>query len=315
MQTFMQMRENKRIENKYVCVGLDVSSDNIPPEIIAFLRKELRVDFGAKGPLVKAFNRKIIEATNDIAATYKYNLGFYLADGLQGLWALQESVEMSRVIAPDVPIILDGKFGDVGLSSSQYAKFAFEELRVDAVTVNPWGGRADGLDAFLEYKDKGIFVWCRGSNNGAEEFQDIEFLSISAGALYDKPIYELIAERVSGFNEYEGPVPEAGWNVNANCGVVMGATYPEQLARVRQVVGDMPILIPGIGAQKGDLEKAVEAAIHIDLKTGKKSLPAIFNSSRGIIYASEGEDFAEAARQKAIEMNDEIMKALGGMGA
>jgi orotidine-5'-phosphate decarboxylase len=306
----MDMLRKKFTERKNVCVGLDTEHAKIPDCVLSIYDRMIGI-----GPRMRMFNRDIVEATCDIVCMYKYNLGFYLREGMQGIWALEFSVKDARAIAPDVPIILDGKFGDVGLSSSQYAKFAFEVLGVDAVTVNPWGGRGDGLDAFLKYKNKGIFVWCRGSNEGAREIQDLKINTVSGGALYDQPIYELVAERVSGFNEYEGPMPESGWNANRNCGVVMGATYPDQLARVRQVVGDMPILATGIGAQKGDLKKAVKAAIYTDLKTGQKSLPAIFNSSRGIIYASEGEDFAESARQKAIEMNDEIMKVLGDVGA
>jgi orotidine-5'-phosphate decarboxylase len=184
-----------------------------------------------------------------------------------------------------VPIILDGKFGDIGHSAAKYAKFAFEELGVDAVTVDPWGGRADGLDAFLEYKDKGIFVWCRGSNKGAEEFQDRLYLDV--------------ALRVGKL-----------WNTAGNCGLVMGATHPTKFVEVRRVVGDMPMLIPGIDAQKGDLEKSIEAAICTDLTTGERSLPAIINSSRGIIYASKGEDFTEAARKKTEEFNDKILNVL-----
>jgi len=295
----MQMLEHKRKENKYICVGLDTNFEDIPEKVSDFLRKEdVKLNCGGTGPLIKAFNRRIIAATKDVAGAYKYNLGFYLANGLQGHWALQESIGVSREMAPDVPVILDGKFGDVGLSSSQYARFAFEVLGVDAVTVNPYGGREDGLDAFLEYKDKGIFVWCRGSNGGAKDFQDLEIVNISFDALYDEPVYEFVAETVSV------------WNANKNCGVVTGATYPDQLGRIRQVVGDMPMLIPGIGAQKGDLKKTVKAAIYTNPKTGEKSLPAIFNSSRGIIYASSGEDFAEAVRKKARSPNRKILKTL-----
>jgi len=290
----MQMLKKKHGERKHACIGLDTRLEEI----------------SATGHNILEFNKAIIRATKDIVCAYKPNLGFYLADGIRGLYALRETVEFSHTIAPGVPVILDGKFGDIGLSAAQYAKFAFEQIGADAVTVNPWCGLADGIDAFLECKNKGIFVWCRGSNKGSAEFQDLEITTVSAGALYDQPLYERVAEDVSGFNEYGGPRIKDSWNTNLNCGIVVGATYPEQLARIRRVVGDMPILIPGVGAQHGDLEKSVRAALYTDFETGEKTFPAIINSSRGIIYASSGEDFAEAARKKTLELNRQIRKTL-----
>ena len=307
--SFMQALKEKREEKKWVSVGLDTDFDEIPPEVVEFLRKRYNLaSYEAQGPVMFAFNRTIIEATCDIVACYKINPEFYAASGLQGFWALERTAEYLHDMHLGFPWIFDRKYGDVGHTNKASAHYAFGILKVGAVTVNPWGGREDGLDVFLKYKNKGIFIWCRGSNKGAREIQDIKITTISGGALCDEPIYELIAERVSGFIEYVGPSPELGWNISRNCGLVMGATYPEQLAQVRRVIGDMPILIPGIGAQKGDLAKTVKAAVYIDPETGKKSLPAIFNSSRSIIYASEGEDFAEVARQRTLDLNIEIVK-------
>lgn len=308
-RNFMKMVKAKWPESS-LCVGLDTDPEKISDEIKALIRKEDNLPpSGSVGPLMLGFNKRLIRATKDLVCAYKPNLGFYLAQGLQGLWALEETVWFSHDVAPDVPVILDSKSGDIGSSAAQYAKFAFDVIGADAVTVNPWGGRADGIDSFLKYADKGIFVWCRGSNEGSREIQDTEIIHPYPGGA-DQPLYQMVAELISGFMDYGGFDPEYGWNINSNCGLVVGVNKSDPLAiqKARWAVGDIPILVPGIGAQGGDLEKAVKDAIYTDPETGEKSFPAIINSSRGILYKSSGPDFAEAAREEAKRLRDEINK-------
>lgn len=308
MQSCMEMLKKKWGENKFVCVGFDPQWDKMP--------KHLTVNNIGRGPRMKDFITSIIYETRDVACAYKANLWFYLAEGLQGLWALEESINFAKGTAPNVPVGLDMKAGDIGSTMEQAAKFAFDILGADFITVNPWGGKEDGLDAVLKYKDKGIFVWCRGSNEGTKEFQEMKVQTISMGALLEECVYEVISERVSGFNEYYGCVPENGWNFNRNCGVVVGASKgrAEPIKRVRRLVADMPILIPGIGVQEGDLEASVKAALYTDRTGGVRTFPAFINSSRSIIYASSGKDFAETARSETIELNNKILEILKNEG-
>ncbi len=307
------MLDAKFSEGKNVCVGLDTDSSEISKEIDEFLRNKYKIPpSGSQGVVMRRFNREIIGATCDLVAAYKYNYWFYANQMYQGLHALQYSINSSREFAPDVPIILDFKAGDIGVSMKKAAEFAFEKLGVDAVTVNPWGGCDDGLDAFFEYEDKMIFVWCKGSNAGSREIQSLyalpgrytpqHFINPgNVGVGYKQwvkhvaesivPLYKMLAEQV----HY--------WNMHDNIGLVVGATYPDELKEVRKIVGDeMPILVPGIGAQGGDVEEAVKAA-------GPRTL---FNSSRGIIYASKELDFAEAARTKVVILQNEIDKWRSG---
>jgi len=175
--------------------------------------------------------------------------------------------------------IIDAKRGDIGNTSRMYAKSIFEDLKADAVTVSPYLG-GDSISPFLAYEDKCAFILCLTSNKGAEDFQLQE--------IDNKPLYELVAEKI------------VQWNQKGNCGLVVGATYPDQLKRIREIVGKLPILIPGVGAQKGDVEKTVRFG------TDNQGNLAIINSARGIIYASTGEDFADAAREKAESLRDSI---------
>ena len=231
---------------------------------------------------VLEFNRAIIEATSDIVCAYKPNLAFYEAMGIEGMKAL----EATRACIPEsIPVIGDAKRGDIGATSRAYAKALFDGYGFDAITVSPYLG-GDSLMPFLEYREKGVFVLCRTSNPGSA---DLQRLSISG-----TPLFEMVAERSRGWNDY------------GNIGLVVGATYPDDLARVRRICPDMPILIPGVGAQGGDLAAAVTCGVDAN---GEK---AIINSSRSIIYASSGADFAEAARRAAIELRDEINRLLRG---
>jgi orotidine-5'-phosphate decarboxylase len=250
--------------NSLLCVGLDTDIGKIPE----FLLKE-------DDPLF-SFNKKIIDSTSDLVSAYKPNAAFYEASGVKGWEALKKTCEY---IPKEIPIIIDAKRGDIGNTARMYAKAIFEDLKGDASTVNPYLGE-DSISPFLAYEDKCAFILCLTSNKGAEDFQ--------LRKIDDKPLYELVAKKI------------LQWNEKGNCGLVVGATYPEQLKRIREIVGKMPILIPGVGAQKGDVEKTIRFG------TDDEGNLAIINSSRGIIYASGKEDFADAARDKAKSLRDTI---------
>lgn len=247
-----------------LCVGLDIDPKKMPSGM------------GDTMTGMAQFALRIIKATSDIVAAYKPNLAFFEALGPDGLSLLK--LVCSR-IPDDTLIILDGKRGDIGNSAGFYANALFELYRADWVTVNPYMGY-DSLRPFLEYKEKGTFVLCLTSNAGARDFQRLEFDG--------KPLYVHVAQRV------------ASWNNEGNCGLVVGATFPEQLAEIRGDAENMPILIPGVGAQGGDLEKAVRGG------TDNFTKPAIINVSRSVLYASDGEDFDAAARASVEKLNDQI---------
>ncbi len=255
--------------NSLLCIGLDPDIDKLPDSFKS-----------SNNPLFE-FNKAIIDATADLVCAFKPNSAFYEAHGAKGIEELKQTFDYIRSDYPDIPLILDFKRGDIGNTNNFYAQFAFDYLGVDAVTVQSWQGR-EAIQPFLDIKDKGIIVWCKASNEGSGEFQDLE--------LNGKKLYLQIAENVS-----------KEWNTNTNCLLVVGATYPSELKEVRNIVGDnMVLLVPGIGAQGGDTEAAVKASVN------SKGDGVIINSARGIIYASGGQDFAEKARAKAIETRDLI---------
>ena len=256
-----------------LCVGLDVDPQRMP----------------VADPL--EFNQAIIDATAGLVCAYKPNLAFYEALGLPGLKALEGTVEYIRRNAPLAVIIGDAKRGDIGPSGVAYAKAMFQVWDFDVVTVNAWGGQ-DTVAPFLEDPDRGVFIWCRGSNPGSADLQDL----IVDGAKGAVPLYSHLARAV------------ASWNQKGNVGLVMGATNPEQLADVRSICPDMPLLIPGVGAQGGDLADAIR------LGTDEKGRRALINSSRGIIYASSGSDFAEAAAWEAANLRNSINLVLEAEG-
>lgn len=283
--TFVEMlRVRWQKANSMVCVGLDSDKAQVP---------ELA---GGIGP----FNKSLISMTRDFVCAYKPNIAFYEDQWVEGLQVLKETFEFSREVALDIPIILDAKRTDIGNTNKGYVRMAFDVLKADAITVNPYFG-GEALKPFLDRADKGVIVLCRTSNDGAKEFQDLPipldvlpkevndfFKSIWAGPTAVR-LYEYVAYRA---------VKE--WNKNGNVLLVVGATYPEELKRVRQIVGDMPLLIPGIGAQLGDLEKTVKAGLD---STG---FGEIINSGRAVIFASKGGDFAEAAGREAKKLRDQI---------
>jgi orotidine-5'-phosphate decarboxylase len=253
-----------------LCVGLDPDVSRMP--------SGLR-DLPAKDAIV-AFNRAIIEATRDLVCAYKPNLGFFIAHGIAGLEAL---VETRASIPDDIPVLLDCKVGDIGSTAASYARGFFDEWRFDAVTVNPFLGE-DSLAPFLAYPDRGVLVLCKTSNPGSGEWQDL--------VVGDErePLYLKLAERIARWDE----------DYPASVGLVVGATYPEQVASIRQRCPELTILLPGIGAQAGDLEAAVSSG----LDAGGGGL--IVTSSRGIIYAGSGPDFAERGREAAEKLRASV---------
>ncbi len=232
---------------------------------------------------VLVFNRSIINATCEHACAFKLNTEFYFALGGGGMHVLLETIKYIHEAAPDVPVILDRKAGDIGNTNLGTVTMAFDYLQADAITVNPYLGR-EALEPFLDRKEKGVIVLCRTSNTGAGEFQDLI-------VRHNEPLYQHIARSVA----YE-------WNRDGNCMLVVGATNPAELKEVRAIVGGMPILIPGVGAQGGDVKEVVMA--------GRDSLGKgiLINSSRAIIFASSDIDFSEVARRETVELNTLINK-------
>ncbi len=235
------------------------------------------------------FNRAIIDATSDLVCAYKPNLAFYEALGIDGLVALQKTVEH---ITSKVPVIGDAKRGDVGNTAKAYAKALFEVFGFDAATVNPYMG-FDAVEPFLSYRDKSIFILCRTSNASAADFQDLACSSAHG----PHRLYKVVAEKAQE------------WNREDNIGLVVGATYPEELLEVRQLCPQMTLLVPGIGAQGGNLDLAVKHGVDA---TG---LGAIFASSRQILYASQGSDFDRAAREATDKMRRQINSILSNRSA
>ena len=225
---------------------------------------------------VLEFNKAIIEATNDLVCAYKPNLAFYEALGSEGLAILEKTV---RYVPGDIPVIADAKRGDIGNTARAYARALFSVFGFDAATVNPYLG-FDSIEPFISNQDKGVFILCRTSNPGATDFQNL--------CINGLPLYEVVAQKASE------------WNIHGNIGLVVGATYPEELKRVRSICPEMPLLIPGIGAQGGDLASAVRYGADA---RGRK---AIISVSRQILYASQQKDFAQAARNAAREIRTRI---------
>jgi len=273
-RNFRELLEAKWDEKKFLCIGLDSAFEKIPE----VARKE-----SARETIV-AFNRAIVDATKTFVCAYKPNSAFYEARGDEGWAALRETIQYILEQAPDAPVILDAKRADIGNTNNGYVDSIFGHLQADAVTVHPYLG-SEALKPFLDRKEKGVFVLCRTSNGGSEELQD---LTVDGEPLY-KRVARLVAEK---------------WDANGNCGVVVGATYPKELKEVRSIVGDMPILIPGVGAQGGDLEKAVAAG------KDSKGRGILVSAARSIIFASHGADFAEKAGVSARQLHDSILKVL-----
>jgi orotidine-5'-phosphate decarboxylase len=261
-----QLQESWARSDSLVCVGLDPELERFPGAVTSH-----------PSPIFQ-FNRAIIDATADLVCAYKPQFAHYAAYEAED--QLERTIEYIHRSYPGVPVILDAKRGDVGNTAERYAIEAFERYGADAVTVNPYLG-GDSLEPFLKHEDRGVVILCRTSNPGARDVQDLD---VGNRKLYHR-VAELAAKR---------------WNSRGNCLLVVGATYPRELAEVREIVGDMPFLVPGVGAQGGDVDQAVRNGQTPD-GTG-----LIISSSRSILYASAGEDFASAARRATATLREQI---------
>jgi orotidine-5'-phosphate decarboxylase len=261
--------------NSLLCVGLDPDFERLPTSIQ-----------GSDAPYF-SFNKEIIDATADLVCAYKPNSAFYEARGATGIQELQLTCAYIQENYPFIPIILDFKRGDIGNTNQQYARFAFDYIGADAVTIQPWCG-AESVQAFLDYKDKGIIVLVRTSNPGAKEFQDLE--------VNGEKLYISVAKNIRD-----------DWNKNGNCLLVVGATYPNEMRKIRRLMGDgMIFLVPGLGVQGGDLKEVLKAGLN------SSGSGLIINSSREVIFASKT-NFAEAARAKAEELKNAINERRGSL--
>jgi len=262
-----------RSNDSLLCVGLD-------PDIARF-PEHLR----SHPDGIVEFSRAIVDATADLACAFKPQIAYFAALGAER--QLETICSYIRAKYPQIPLILDAKRGDIGATAHQYAREAFERYGADAVTVNPYMG-FDSVEPYMDWEDRGVIVLCRTSNAGGS---DLQFLDVGGRPLYQH-VARLVAEK---------------WNRNGQCALVVGATFPEEIAQVREIVGDMPLLVPGIGAQGGDIEATVGAG-RTAAGTGM-----MINSSRAILYAKaeEGEDFAAAARRVALETRDAINRYRG----
>jgi orotidine-5'-phosphate decarboxylase len=267
MSGFMEKLKSAWERNdSLLCVGLDPEIERFPRHILA------------EASPIFHFNRSIIDATADLVCAFKPQFAHYAAYEAED--QLERTIEYIHRSYPHVPVILDAKRGDVGNTAERYAIEAFERYGADAVTVNPYLG-TDALEPFLRHADRGVIVLCRTSNPGAGELQDL--------IVGDRPLYQVVAG-----------LAVSRWNGHGNCLLVVGATYPKELAEVRAIVGDMPLLVPGVGAQGGSVAQVVE---HGQTRAGSGLL---VSSSRAILYAAADAGFAGAAREAAHQLRAEI---------
>lgn len=271
------LRAAERQNGSMLCVGLDPEPAKFPA--------------GMRGDPSKIYDfcAAIVDATADLVIAFKPQIAYFAAHRAED--QLERLMGHMRRVAPQVPIILDAKRGDIGSTAEQYAKEAFERYGADAVTLSPFMG-FDSVQPYLKYQGKGAFLLCRTSNPGGDDLQNQRLSSVPGEPL----LYEHIARLA------QGP-----WNLNGQLGLVVGATYPVEIERVRAVAPTVPLLIPGVGAQGGDAVATVKAGWRgVD---GETAAPIIVNSSRAILYASSGEDFAHAARREAIKTRDALQAA------
>ena len=272
-----QLRTAERINGSLLCVGLDPEPAKFPDSM--------------KGDVSKIYDfcAAIVDATADLVIAFKPQIAYFAAHGAEA--QLERLMEHMRRTAPQVPIILDAKRGDIGSTAEQYAKEAFERYGADCVTLSPFMG-FDSVQPYLKYHGKGAFLLCRTSNPGGDDLQNQRL----AGLEGQPTLFEHIASLV------QGP-----WNLNGQLGLVVGATYPTEIERVRKVAPTVPLLIPGVGAQGGDAVATVKAGYRA--ANGETTAPIVVNSSRAVLYASGGADFAQAARTAAIATRDQLRAA------
>ena len=279
--TFLeQLQGAERQNGSLLCVGLDPEPSKFPSSL--------------KGDTSKIYDfcAQIVDATADLAIAFKPQIAYFAAHRAED--QLEKLMEHMRRHAPHVPVILDAKRGDIGSTAEQYAKEAFERYGADAVTLSPFMG-FDSVQPYLKYHGKGAFLLCRTSNPGGDDLQNQRLASVEGQPL----MYEHIAKLA------QGP-----WNLNGQLGLVVGATYPAEIERVRSLAPTLPLLIPGVGAQGGDAVATIKAGYR--QSQGATTGAVIVNSSRAILYASSGDDFAQAARQEAMRTRDVLKAAAQG---
>jgi len=273
--TFLeQLRAAGQRNGSLLCVGLDPEPTRLPAA--------MRGDAGK----IYDFCARIVDATADLAIAFKPQIAYFAANRAED--QLERLMEHIRRNAPHVPTILDAKRGDIGSTAEQYAREAFERYGADAVTLSPFMG-FDSIVPYLKYEGKGAFLLCRTSNPGGDDLQAQRLAGVPGEPL----LYEHIARQAQG-----------AWNLNGQLGLVVGATYPAEIERVRALAPTVPLLIPGVGVQGGDAAATVKAG-------WREDAPIVVNSSRAIIYASSGDDFAEAARGEAMRLRDQLEAAKG----
>ena len=279
--TFTHMLQRAHAQNQsLLCVGLDPDPAKFPAH--------LKGDAGR----IYDFCAAIVDATADLAMAFKPQIAYFAAHRAEE--QLERLMAHMKRVAPDVPVILDAKRGDIGSTAEQYAIEAFERYGADAVTLSPFMG-FDSVQPYLKYHGKGAFLLCRTSNPGGDDLQNQRLASVDGQPL----LYEHVARLA------QGP-----WNQNGQLGLVVGATYPKEIERVRQLAPTLPLLIPGVGAQGGDAVATIRAGLRTNA-SGAMTGPVIVNSSRAILYASNGEDFAKAARAEAQRTRDTLNAARG----
>ena len=272
--TFLEMLRAAAAQNQsMLCVGLDPEPSRFPAK------------FNGDASKIYDFCAAIVDSVADLVIAFKPQIAYFAAHRAEG--QLERLMAHMRSTAPHVPVILDAKRGDIGSTASQYAIEAFERYGADAVTLSPFMG-FDSIEPYLKYHGKGAFLLCRTSNPGGDDLQNQRLASVEGQPL----LYEHIARLA------QGP-----WNVNGQLGLVVGATYPAEIERVRSVAPTLPLLIPGVGAQGGDAVATVRAGWRLDA-------PIIVNSSRAVLYASTDDNFADAARRVALDTRDLLQAAL-----
>jgi orotidine-5'-phosphate decarboxylase len=264
-----------------LCVGLDPEPSRFPAD--------LKGDAGR----IYDFCAAIVDATADLVLAFKPQIAYFAAHRAEA--QLEKLMDHMRRVAPQVPVILDAKRGDIGSTAEQYAIEAFERYGADAVTLSPFMGY-DSVEPYLRRHGKGAFLLCRTSNPGGDDLQNQRLATIAGQPL----LYEHVASLA------QGP-----WNINGQLGLVVGATYPAEIARVRELAPTLPMLIPGVGAQGGDAVATVRAGLRV-AADGRTTGPIVVNSSRAILYAGSGADFASAARREALRIRNVLREAAAG---
>jgi orotidine-5'-phosphate decarboxylase len=273
-----QLSHAQQQNNSLLCVGLDPEPSKFPGA------------WKGQSDRIYDFCAAIVDATKDLVCAFKPQIAYFAAHRAED--QLERLMAHMRRVAPQVPVILDAKRGDIGSTADQYAREAFERYQADAVTLSPFMG-FDTMEPFLKYPGKGVILLCRTSNPGGSDLQNLRLADVDG----QPRVYEHIASQA------QGP-----WNTNGQMGLVVGATFPEEIARVRELAPTLPLLIPGVGAQGGDAVATVQAGLTTDA-SGAITGTIVVNSSRAVLYASSGDDFASAARRVAMETREALNQA------